>query len=411
VVILSDDNFQELFASLRDMWRRRDDVYIPTLKGKKLIISSNKIPAAVEDVINILWKSKDLKPLIHKREFNKQKNKWIFIIHLPAGITYRDFFNSQEYFKDATKRPILIQNKGGVVVLEILNEPLKKGIDYKFTFNPNDYPKMHLPIVLGYSVSGLVVKDLGEFLYLLIGGIPKGGKSTAIHVMLTSLLLNHNNCFPVVIDKKKAEYAPYMNEKRGLLVTEDDDIFNVLQMLNDEANRRNSFLATKRKVKIHNLPLDERPPFIVVIVDELTEIQHKLSQELINRIARVGRSAGFCLILATQRPSAKAFRDGTFTETRALCDARLCFRVKSSKDSEMVLNNSNGLYLPAIPGRGIFQWDQELEIQVPFLNPETDIEEILKNGGVCSNEQHNIFYKQYQESSSKMLPSRQSYFS
>lgn len=404
------ESFRSLATSIHNLWRRRDNVYLPTLKGQKLIIKSNKIPATVEDVINILWQNENLKPLIHKKEFNKEKGKWNFVIHLPPGISFREFSNSEEYFKDATRRPTLIENKGGVPVLQILNEPLKHGKDYKFTFNPQDYPKMYLPIVLGYSVNGLLVKDFGEFLYLLIGGIPKGGKSTLIHVILTSLLLSRNdNCFIVVIDFKKAEYAPYM-QKRGLLVTDELATHNVLQQLNNELDKRNTFLASRNKVKIHNLHSNQRPPFIVVVVDELTELQNKKSQELLNRLARLGRSPGFCLILATQRPSAKAFRDGTFTETRALCDARLCFRVKSGRDSEMILNNPKGFTIPAIPGRGIFQWDSELEIQVPFIDPEKDVEQILQDGGVFPIERTNIFHQSNQEPPSKMLNARQSYF-
>lgn len=406
------ENFQSLLDDIKNKWRRRGDIYLPTPKGYKRIICSNKIPAAIEDVINILWDKKDLKPLIIKKEFNKEKDKWIFTIHLPPGITYREFHNAQEYFQDASKRPILIQNKSGVAVMQILNEPLKKGTEYTFTFNPEDYPKMYLPIVLGYSVTGLVVKDMGEFLYMLIGGIPKGGKSTSIHVILTSLLLSRSSsCYPIVIDFKKAEYAPYMkNNKRGLLVTDEIESYEVLQMLNSEVDKRNKLLSSKGKVKIHNLHPDIRPPFIVLIIDELTELQNKKSQELLNRLARLGRSPGFCLILATQRPSAKAFRDGTFTETRSLCDARLCFRVKSGEDSKMVLNNTNGANLPAIPGRCIFQWDDELEIQVPFLDPEKDVEQILNSGGNVYHEYTNIFNQQHQEPSRKMLPARQSYF-
>lgn len=406
----SNEDYRELAKTLHNLWRRRGDIYLPTPKGYKRIFKSNKIPAAIEDVINVLWEKKDLKPLITKREFDKEKEKWTFIIHLPAGVTYREFFGKQEYFRDATKRPILIQNKSGVAVLQVLNEPLKTGKDYKFLFNPNDYKNMYLPIVLGYSINGLIVKDLGEFLYLLIGGIPKGGKSTVIHVIITSLLLCSSSvCFPVIIDRKMAEYAPYMRN-RGLLVTEENEIQEVLVKLNTELDRRNAFLASKGKVKIHNLPPNQRPPFIVLIVDELTEIQDKKSQELLNRIARLGRSPGFCLILATQRPSAKAFRDGSFTETRSLCDARLCFRVKSGRDSEMILNNANGANLPAIPGRGIFQWDDEVEIQVPFLDPEKDVQRILQNGGVFPIEHINIFHQQNEKSISKMLPARQSYF-
>lgn len=402
----SNEDFRELTQTIHNLWRRRGDLYI----GSKRIIKSNKVPAAIEDVINIVWNTKELKPLITKREFNKDKNKWIFIIHLPAGITYREFFNAKEYFQDATKCPILIQNKSGVAIIQVLNEPLKKGTEYKFEFNPEDYSKMYLPIILGYSVTGLVVKDLGEFLYMLIGGIPKGGKSTAIHVIITSLLLARSNtCFPVVIDFKKAEYAPYIKEY-GLLITDEYEAYNILELLNKEIDKRNILLSNQGKVKIHNLSSNQRPPFIVLIIDELTELQNKNSQELLNRIARLGRAPGFCLILATQRPSAKAFKDGSFTETRSLCDARLCFRVKSGRDSEMILNNTNGAYLPSIPGRGIFQWDDELEIQVPFLDPEKDVKTILEKGDVRKNEHTNIFNQQNTEPSQKMLPPRQSYF-
>jgi len=172
----------------------------------------------------------------------------------------------------------------------------------------------------------------------------------------------------------------YLNN-RGILATNDNEARILLSKLNDELDKRKKLIRGKY-VKIHDMPEKKRPPFIILFADEVTEIQDKNIQYMLNRIPRLGGGFGFITIIATQKPSSKTFRSGCFTELRSLMDCRICFNVRSKDDSIMILNNSQGVTLPNIRGRCIFQYgyDDNMEIQTMYIKPER-IKKLLSNNG------------------------------
>jgi S-DNA-T family DNA segregation ATPase FtsK/SpoIIIE len=95
------------------------------------------------------------------------------------------------------------------------------------------------------------------------------------------------------------------------------------------------------------------PPFprLVVVADELAELKEQL-QSLVDglvNVARVGRSLGVHLILATQK--AAGVVDG---QIRANTDLRVCLRVKEIGDSQDVIDTPDAAHLPnAYPGRAL----------------------------------------------------------
>ena len=386
--------------------KQRDDISIPytnyTLKNK------NKIPNIVKFTIENIWSNYDLKPLIVKTKRNVENTDFVFIIHLPHGkISYNEFKDKEQYFKDAINGEVIISRKGNSFTLEVLSKKLEK--EYPYKFNYLDYPNILLPFPIGYSaryINKPIVKDLAEMYSILIGGIPRTGKSTIIHVIITSLLLSrNNNCIICCIDYKESEYAIYLNDY-GILASNDYEAFTLLTNLNIELDRRKK-LIKGRYVKIHDMPPAQRLPFIVVVVDEITEIQNKEIQFLLNRLPRLGAGFGFITIVATQKPSAKTFRSGNFTELRSLMDARVCFNISSTEDSQMVLNNPRAMELPKIKGRCIFQWDEEIKTQVMYVDPRR-VNRILMEGGVTPIHDRNpkIVYGYEDVKPQNLLPPR-----
>ena len=360
--------------------RHRDDIKIPFTN--KVFKNKGKIPAIVKDVIENIWNrdgNNDLKPLIVEKKL--KDNKHTFIIHLPMGIiSYDDFKSKENYFNDAINGDVQIDRRGISVILTALEGKLEK--NYKYEFDPSKYPKMYLPFPIGISVTGLIVRDLAKFPYLLNGGLPDFGKSNLIHVINTALLIGRpNDCFIVTFDFKKSEYTNYM-EDYGLLITDEPNALIVCKKLEEELERRMDLCVKYKKQKTHSLPKSVRPPFIIIEVDEITELQNKECQLSINRIMRLGRAYGFCVAIATQKPSARTFRNETFTETRSLCSARMCYYVVESQDSVMILNNAKGVDLPAISGRGIFKHGKdEITVQTMYVNPEKIPEMIRSTRG------------------------------
>jgi S-DNA-T family DNA segregation ATPase FtsK/SpoIIIE len=93
-------------------------------------------------------------------------------------------------------------------------------------------------------------------------------------------------------------------------------------------------------------------PRLVVIVDEFAELarDHPDFIDGLVGVARVGRSLGLHLILATQSP-AGVVRQQIWANARF----RICLRVETRQESQEMLHRPDAVSLPRIPGRGYLQ--------------------------------------------------------
>ena len=332
---------KEVVDGIQYLWRHR--------KGQI-------IPASIHDVIISCWQKEDFMPLIVKKK--KYQKKWTFIIHLPAGIGYAEFKSKEMLFADATGGAVVIEKNGKGAIIQVLTEQLKECYDYAWDWS--EHKAMHLPIPFGYSAMGLIVRDLSEAPNLIVAGHPGAGKSNFLHVVAVSLLLARK-IHLCIIDLKRLEFS-YLKEK-ALLVTELDKASKLLQAINKQIDTRLGLLDSVGVVKVQDYEGDM--PFIVLMVDELAEMQDEKCQTLLNRILRLGRAVGVCVVCATQRPSSSMFQK--FGDSKAMFSASMCFHVRDEVNSRMVLDNSRASLIPNIKGRAIYQWEIELEIQSMFL--------------------------------------------
>lgn len=93
-------------------------------------------------------------------------------------------------------------------------------------------------------------------------------------------------------------------------------------------------------------------PRLVVIIDEFAELvnDHPDFIDGLIGIARVGRSLGVHLILATQSPAGVVKQ-----QIWANAKFRICLRVESRQESTEMLHRAEAANLPRIPGRGYLQ--------------------------------------------------------
>lgn len=330
----------EAFDIMKDLWRHR--------KGQE-------IPAAVFDTLDMLYRP-ECKPVVVKSI--RQPLGWLFILSLPAGLTYSDFRRHEEAFADATGGAVVVDRQGKAVHLQVLTGKLQSS--YPYDWDPSMHSKLFLPVPFGYSAAGLIVRDMAVAPNILIAGHPGSGKSNFLHVLAISLLLSRaiRLC---IIDLKRLEFS-YL-QGQTLLVTEVQQARQLLQAINRQLDSRLTELERAGAVKIQDFA--GNMPFLVVIIDELAELQDDECQVLLNRILRLGRAAGVCVAAATQRPSSSLF--AKFGDSKAMFACSMCFHVRDGVNSRMVLDNDRAALIPNIPGRAVYQWEQELEVQSMYL--------------------------------------------
>ncbi len=335
------DVLKEAIDGMRYLWRHR--------KGQE-------IPAAVHDVIASCWQKVNYIPLIVKQK--KLISEWTFIIHLPAGIGYAEFKAKEQLFADATGGAVIVNKHGKAAMMQVLTEKLKERYAYEWDWEP--YSNMYLPIPFGYSAAGLLVRDLADAPNLLVAGHPGAGKSNFLHVLAVSLLLA-KQIHLCIIDLKRLEFS-YLKEK-ALLVIELDRARALLQAINKQLDKRLGLLEKAGVVKVQDYTFPM--PFIVLVIDELAEMQDEQCQIALNRILRLGRAAGVCVVAATQRPSSSMFQK--FGDSKAMFAASMCFHVRDEVNSRMVLDNGKAALIPNIKGRAVYQWEMEIEVQSMYL--------------------------------------------
>lgn len=202
-----------------------------------------------------------------------------------------------------------------------------------------------LLLPLGQGVNGHpVVADLTKMPHLLVAGSTGSGKSIAINTFISSLLF-HNSPSElklILVDPKFVELTGYNGIPHLLtpVLTENDKVVSALKWATAEMDRRYKLLATvgARNITAYNENAGfQALPYIVVIIDELSDLMMTAPAEVedsIVRIAQKARAVGIHLILATQRPSS----DIITGLIKANIPARIAFNVSSNVDSRVILD-------------------------------------------------------------------------
>ena len=239
-----------------------------------------------------------------------------------------------------------------------------------------------LPIALGKSISGKpVVGDLASMPHLLIAGTTGSGKSVCINTIILSLLYRHtpDKCKFILIDPKMLELSTYEGIPHLLcpVITEAKKAASVLGWVVKEMESRYR-LMTKEGVRNidgyntkHKLPM----PYIVVVVDEMSDLMLVAGKEIenyIQKLSQMARAAGIHIIMATQRPSVDVIT-GTI---KANFPTRISFQVTSKIDSRTILGEQGAEQLL---GKGDMLYmssaNRIVRIHAPFVS-DNEIEKI-----------------------------------
>lgn len=269
----------------------------------------------------------------------------------------------------------------------------------------------NLAFSLGKDISGnCVVSDLTKMPHLLIAGATGSGKSVCINTLIISLLFKYSpdNVKLLMIDPKVVELNVYNGIPHLLIpvVTDPKKAAAALNWAVNEMTRRYKLFADNGVRNIEGFnelfnkgKIQEKLPWIVIIVDELADLMmvcpHDV-EDYIGRLAQMARAAGMHLVIATQRPSV----DVITGVIKANIPSRISFAVSSQVDSRTILDSSGAekllgkgdmLFYPVgeskpLRVQGAFISEEEVERVVSFIknqkgeiNYESQIIEHINN--------------------------------
>ena len=239
-----------------------------------------------------------------------------------------------------------------------------------------------LTLAIGKNTIGeIATLDLAKMPHLLIAGTTGSGKSVCINTIILSLLYKHTpeKCKFILIDPKMLELSTYEGIPHLLcpVITEAKKAASVLGWVVKEMESRYR-LMTKEGVRNidgynskHKLPM----PYIVVVVDEMSDLMLVAGKEIenyIQKLSQMARAAGIHIIMATQRPSVDVIT-GTI---KANFPTRISFQVTSKIDSRTILGEQGAEQLL---GKGDMLYmssaNRIVRIHAPFVS-DTEIEKI-----------------------------------
>ena len=248
----------------------------------------------------------------------------------------------------------------------------------------NDFFKkdIKLPIALGKNISGIpVVGDLASMPHLLIAGTTGSGKSVCINTIILSLLYRHtpDKCKFILIDPKMLELSTYEGIPHLLcpVITEAKKAASVLGWVVKEMESRYRLMTKDgvRNIDGYNSKHSLAMPYIVVVVDEMSDLMLVAGKEIesyIQKLSQMARAAGIHIIMATQRPSVDVIT-GTI---KANFPTRISFQVTSKIDSRTILGEQGAEQLL---GKGDMLYmssaNRIVRIHAPFVS-EDEIEKV-----------------------------------
>lgn len=220
---------------------------------------------------------------------------------------------------------------------------------------------------LGVSKTGVVTLDLHDKAHGphgLVAGTTGSGKSEILqtYILAMATLFHPYEVGFVIIDFKGGGMVNQFKELPHLLgaITNIDgkEINRSLKSIKAELQKRQRLFADadvnhidkyirKYKAGEVSIPL----PHLIIIVDEFAELkaeQPEFMKELISA-ARIGRSLGVHLILATQKPSGQV-NEQIWSNSRF----KLCLKVQSQEDSNEVIKSPLAAEIKE-PGRAYLQ--------------------------------------------------------
>jgi S-DNA-T family DNA segregation ATPase FtsK/SpoIIIE len=186
-----------------------------------------------------------------------------------------------------------------------------------------------------------------EHSHFLVAGTTGSGKTEWLKMAAGSLCTVNTpqTLTLILIDPKRTAFSTLADSpflRRPIVYPSDENILSVLDELIQEMEQRFSLFEGIQDLRQYNQTCPHPLPRIVCICDEYADLimaDSKRGREIEQRVARIGakgRSAGFHLILATQKPS----RDIVKGVIKANLNARVALKVNERLESRIILEQA-----------------------------------------------------------------------
>lgn len=285
---------------------------------------------------------------------------WRAEVDLPYGVTADDIIEKRKELASGLRRPRscvwpepLEEEHEGRLVLWVGDRPLNRATPPPWPLTKTGQVDLFEPFTFGTDQRQRAIRMLLMFAGILIGAMPRMGKTFALRVILLACGLDPRVELRLFELKGTGDLGPLEAVAHHYASGADDETLeqamasarDLYQRLNTRAetirkqprdlvpeNKVTPALAGKRSLDLHP---------IVIAIDECQELfSHPVYREEADRIfsaiVKRGPAMGIIPVLATQRPDAKSLPTGV----SANIGIRFCLKVMGQTENDMVLGTS-----------------------------------------------------------------------
>lgn len=205
---------------------------------------------------------------------------------------------------------------------------------------------IELPFAIDDDDKPIICSFENETFAAYVMGAAGSGKSTLLHTLICGILMNYHpdEVELWLMDFKMLEFKRYVDNRpphiRYLLLEKSEDlVFDMLDRLTEELERREYVFAQNGWQKLSDVPAEEYMPAVFIVIDEFAQMSQILKEtkgsgcgsdytiKLENLLAR-GRALGFKFIFASQ-----TYTTGITGLTETACkQIQLRFALKNTPD-------------------------------------------------------------------------------
>lgn len=271
---------------------------------------------------------------------------------------------------------------------------------------PEHMDRLTIPLGVGENARP-IYKSLGDMYSVLVGGTVGAGKSNILNVILCALIRRNNphRLKMLLIDLKGGlefnfyEGIPHLLSIERLPGFKEDDAMGhlhngiayyreqvpgVLRWVHNEGERRIGLLREAGYKDIARYNQNNRRhalPHLLLMIDEWADVKMDKtisadSEELLTNVAQRLRAVGIHVIVCTQVPKSEVLT----TRIKGVLPAKLAFSCPTIQGSMAIIDNGHAKELSP-KGRCVFQWQDETQVQTPYINDEI-IREIVEGAKV-----------------------------